>query len=48
MEVAILAVNNGQYKIKEAFREYDVPKTTLKDCLSGRVIHRIKTKTLFQ
>ena len=42
MEMAIQAVKDGQCKIKEAAREYDVPRTTLQDRLSGRVVHGIK------
>jgi len=42
MEMAIQAVKDGRCKIKEAAREYDVPRTTLQDHLSGRVVHGIK------
>ena len=37
--MAIQAVKDGQCKIKEAAREYDVLRTTLQDRISGRVVH---------
>ena len=42
MEAAIQAVKDGRCKIKEAAREYDVPRTTLQDRKGGRVVHGIK------
>jgi len=35
------AVMDGQCKIKEAAREYGVPRTTLQDRISRRVVHGI-------
>ena len=40
MEVAIHAVKDGRCKIKEAAREYNMPRTTLQDHISGRVVHQ--------
>ena len=42
MKMAIWAVKDGQCKMKEAAREYDVPRTTLQDGRSERIVHGIK------
>ena len=42
MEKALQAVKDGQCKIKEAAREFNVPRTTLQDRISGRVVHGVK------
>jgi len=38
----ITSCKDGKYKIKEAAREFNVPRTTLQDHLSGRVVHGVK------
>ena len=41
MKAALKAVENGQ-SVSGAARDYGIPKTTLFDCVSGRVIHGVK------
>lgn len=41
MKAAMKAVEKGS-SIRKAALDHDVPKTTLKDCLSGRVEHGVK------
>jgi len=43
MEKALQAVKNGQCKFKEAAREFNVPRTTLQDRISGRVAHGVES-----
>ncbi len=38
---AIQAVREGTFGVNRAALEYGVPKTTLNDRISGRVVHRV-------
>ena len=42
MEKTLQAVKDRQWKIKEAVREFNVPRTTLQDRISGRVVNGVK------
>ena len=42
MKKASQAVKDRQCKFKEAAREFNVPRTTLQDRISGRVAHGVK------
>jgi len=42
MVKAIDAVKSGRCSVKQAAEDCKVPKTTLQDRISGRVIHRMK------
>ena len=42
MKKASQAVKDRQCKFKEAAREFNVPRTTLQDRISGRVVHGVK------
>ena len=43
MEEAMKAVHKGDTGINQAAREYGIPRTTLKDRVSGRVKHDTKS-----